>query len=146
MAETHVVSALIEKRAEIAGIIVSLEKQIREYQRELLHLDATLKMFDPDIKLSEIRPKRPAYGRSGYFAQGELSDRCHDALRRADGKPVSAEEIAIQAMRDKLLDPGDNKIRSDFIRRLLWTLERLQRNGQIERVGRGIGVRWQLPQ
>jgi hypothetical protein len=84
------------------------------------------------------------FARSGYFAQGELSQRCHGAVRTAGTKGISAEELALQAMREKELDPADAKTRSDFIRRFHWAMDRLHRTQIVRRIGKGAGVRWAL--
>ena len=72
-----------------------------------------------------------------------MSRRCRDALR--DHGTVKADDIAVQAMRDKGLDPDkDRKLRSDFIRRILVSLHDLRKAGEIEKIGHGRGVVWQL--
>jgi hypothetical protein len=144
MKQDHLVTALVEKRAEIASLILGLEKQLGLHRASLIHIDATLKVLDPTIKIAEIRLKRPMFARSGYFAQGELSQRCHDAVRVAGTKGVSAEELASQAMREKEIDPADAKLRSDFIRRFHWAMDRLHRTQIVRRIGKGAGVRWAL--
>jgi hypothetical protein len=42
MAELHVVSALRNKRVELAGIVRQLEKQLAQQRTDLAHLDATM--------------------------------------------------------------------------------------------------------
>ena len=143
MTESIVVKALLDKDAEIRGQIAVLEGQMAKHRAELAHVQATLRLFDPAQDVKRIRPKAAAAPRSTYFVMGEITRRCHDALREAGG-PISAEDIAVKAMRDKGLDPADRAIRSDMIRRLLWALHRLATDGQIERVGHGLGARWTL--
>lgn len=145
MGEPHVVSALREKRAAISGVIVDLEKRIAQHRADLVHLDATLRLFAPELEPESIAPKKPAAARSHYFATGELARRCLDTLRVAEGRVIAAEEIAVAAMRDKGLDPEDRKIRSDFIQRVLNTLTALKGKGTVEKVGNGLGARWRLP-
>ncbi|NYZ17995.1 hypothetical protein HL658_36115 [Azospirillum sp. RWY-5-1] len=145
MGEPHVVSALREKRAEISGVIVELERRIALHRAGLVHLDATLRLFIPDLEPESIPPKKPPAARSHYFATGELARRCLDALRVAEGRVVAAEEIAVAALRDKGLDPEDRKTRSDFIQRVLNTLTTLKGKGTVEKVGHGLGARWRLP-
>ena len=48
MAELHVVSALRNKRAELAGMVGQLEQQLARQRTNLAHLDATMRLFDPD--------------------------------------------------------------------------------------------------
>ena len=143
MGELHVVSALREKRAALSGAIVDLEKRIAQYRADLVHLDATLRLFAPELEPESIAPKKPV-ARSHYFATGELARRCLDTLRVAEGRVIASEEIAVAAMRDKGLDPEDRKIRSDFIQRVLNTLTALKGKGTVEKVGNGLGARWRL--
>jgi hypothetical protein len=72
---TAIVSALVAKRAEIAGLIGDLQKKIQGYQDALVHLDHALRLFDPTISGWDIRAKRPKARMKGYFQHGELSRR-----------------------------------------------------------------------
>jgi hypothetical protein len=143
MVESIVVGALVQKAAEIRGEIAGLEGRIATCKAALDHVQATLRMFDPSKDVQRIKPKRPAAMRSTYFAMGEITRRCQDALREAT-ELVSAEDIARQAMRDKGVDQEDGKLRSDFIQRILYALHRLAQEGKTERVGTGLGARWTL--
>ena len=80
MAELHVVSALRNKRAELAGMVGQLEQQLARQRTNLAHLDATMRLFDPDIRPQEIRPKRQR-ARSAWFRQGECLRLIYDELR-----------------------------------------------------------------
>lgn len=142
MGQSYAIAALIDQRAKIAGLILDLEKELGRHRASLLHLDATLKLLDPTIKIHGIRAKHRMADRSGYFAMGELSQRCQDAIRVAGDKGITADELATACMRDKGLDAGDAPLRTDFIRRFHWALGRLQRDGRIDRLGHGRGVRW----
>ncbi len=143
MAQSIIVGALVERASEIRGHIAVLEGHIAKHRADLAHVEATARMFDPSYDGKRLRPKRPAPPRSTYFAMGEISERCRNALREAT-MPISAEEIAVRAMQDKGLDLTDGKIRSDMISRLIWALHRLAKAGQAERVGHGLGARWTL--
>lgn len=144
MKDERLLETLIEKRAEIAGEILELEKKLGTHRAALVHIDATIKILDPSVRLSEIRAKRPMYARSGYFAPGELTRRCNDAARIAGPDGVSADEIATIALKDKGLDAGDEHLRTDFIKRIHSAMDRLQRLRMMKRVGKGRGVRWAL--
>ena len=50
MAETHVVSALVDKRAELAGQITRFEQQLGQFRADLTHVDATIRLFAPDLR------------------------------------------------------------------------------------------------
>jgi len=55
VAELHVISALRDKRSELVGIVNRLQQQLTEHRASLAHLDATMLLFDPDIRPEEIR-------------------------------------------------------------------------------------------
>ena len=45
MLEDHIVSGLVAKRAEMAGLIDHHQKQVARLAADMHHLDATLKLF-----------------------------------------------------------------------------------------------------
>src|SRR4051812_24020334 len=89
---TFAIGALVRKRAELAGLIERHRAELQAMVANLGHLDATLRLFDPEIRLDAIRPKasRPAAdpGRPEITTRMML-----DALRRA-GAPLTAREVA----------------------------------------------------
>jgi len=136
-------NALVAKRADILFEITEAEKRIARLQTELVHLDAVLRLFRPDFKAEglPVRHRRPT--QSPYFARGELTKRIFDALR-VNGT-VTSFEVAAQAMRDKGLDPDNDKpTRTDFVRRVGLTLGDMHRKGKVEKIGRGRAMRWKL--
>ena len=42
-------SALVNKRAEIAGMIARTEQQLGQFRADLVHLDATIRLFAPGM-------------------------------------------------------------------------------------------------
>ena len=54
MAESHVVSGLVAKHAELAGLIQFHRIEIERVASDLKHLNATLKLFDPEIDLCAV--------------------------------------------------------------------------------------------
>src|SRR5438067_6783527 len=85
MADPHVVSALREKRALVAGLIEKLERKLEQHRADLTHIDGVLRLFQPDRDPGDIKPKRTYARRTRYFARNELSRLCMDALRAAEG-------------------------------------------------------------
>ena len=96
---------------------------------DVAHVDATLRVLDPDLEIETLPVRGPRPKRSKYFSHGEISRRCLEALRNAPGDGwLSGDDIAVQAMRDKKLDPErDRRLRTDFVRRILQTLDSLER-------------------
>lgn len=136
-------NALVAKRAELLFEIAEAEKRIARLQTELVHLDAVLRLFRPDFKTEglPVRHRRPT--KSPYFAHGELTKRIYDAFRASP--TIASLEIAVAAMRDKGLDPENDKpTRTDFVRRVTIALGDMVRKRKVERVGRGRAMRWRL--
>lgn len=144
MAQPHVVSALIDKRAEIAGQILEAERHITRLRADLAHVDASLRMFDPEIRPSDIRPRVPR-SRMTNFKRSEMTRLCRDILRDAKGTQLSAGEIIERAIQAKGLDPFDKDLRREMLLRFLWALHALHGQGEIGKVGFGKDVRWTLP-
>ena len=142
MAESHVVSALVSKRAEIAGLIARTEQQLGQFRADLVHLDATLRLFAPGLEPKPIPAKRIRQA-DLWFEHGELPRRVLDALRRA-GAPIHAPDVVRAVMIDKGLDPAD---RQSFAR-VQWkvrdTLKSLNKRGLLVLDGVGHGVLWRI--
>ena len=96
----YALSALKDKRATLAGEIVQLKRQIRARQDSLSHLDATIRLLDPEFNSNSILPKR-ASGRVRLFRQGELGRLILGALRKAEGRPLSTAEVVLAVMEAK---------------------------------------------
>jgi hypothetical protein len=101
MAESHIVSALRQKRGEIAGGIVVAERQINDLRASLVHVDATLKLFAGDeINPEAIRARIPAPAKAFTLpksvGRGDLVRAVLDVLRRADGN-LTAMEVTERA-------------------------------------------------
>jgi hypothetical protein len=126
MTETHVISALRAKRAEISWQVADLERQLARCRASLANIDATIRLFAPSLDPETITPKR-TYRRTRYFSRGELQRRCLDALRKADGSSPSSERVLAAAERRKCC-PMTIPIKSD--RYHIWDLHKLV-NGKI---------------
>jgi hypothetical protein len=141
----HVVAvkALCDKRAEVSGQLAELERKMDQFRAELVHIDAVIRLFRPGIDPTAIPGRKRRHVRSDYFAHGEISRRAYEAMQ--DDRIVAAADIAAEAMQDKRLDPkNDAKTRADFVRRITLQLNSLYREGTVEKIGRGRGVRWKL--
>mgnify|MGYP000274211629 CR=1 FL=1 len=57
MAELHVVTAYIQKRAETAGQIEQTQDALRQLIIYLDCVDATLRLYQPNIDPEEIKPE-----------------------------------------------------------------------------------------
>ena len=140
MAEPHVIGALRNKRAELAGVVSQLERQLSRQQADLTHLDATLRLFDPTIRLTEIRPRRQ-YVRNTWFRHGECLRLIYDVLREA-GQPVTTRDLTERIMQIKAIPAAEARIRYLVQRTLLASLNRAK--DTITRTDAGGVVAWRL--
>jgi hypothetical protein len=72
MSETHAISALRKKRAEVAAHVHDLEKKIKTWRARLASIDETIRIFSPETDPEAIPPRR-TYRRSGNFKSSELA-------------------------------------------------------------------------
>ncbi|MDD5273817.1 MAG: hypothetical protein PHU14_14005, partial [Methylovulum sp.] len=82
MAETHVISALVAKRSELAGQVAHHKKEAARLSEDVKLLDATIRLFEPDYKTEAISPKR-YQEKNAFFKHGEGGRTVLDILREA---------------------------------------------------------------
>ena len=85
MAESHVVSALVNKRAEIAGMIARTEQQLGQFRAIWFISTPPSVYLLPRMEPKTIPAKRIRQS-DLWFEQGDLSRRVLDALRRAGSR------------------------------------------------------------
>lgn len=136
----YALSALKEKRGILSSEIVQLERQLRHRREMLVHVDATLQLLDPSISTDEI-PNRRIPRRIKLFRQGELGRMIRDALRRAEGKPISTADIV-----SFIIELGGHgpDARQALAQRVRGNLAYLRRRGVVERVSGGKVAMWRL--
>jgi len=107
MADAHVIEALRGKRSELSGIVSCLEQQIVRHRASLVHLDAAMRLFDPDLGPAAIssRQQRP---RSVWFRPGECLRLIHDVLREAPA-PMTTRALTEQVMGMKAITATDER-------------------------------------
>src|SRR5579863_3078671 len=136
------VNALRNKRAEITGQIAMYEREVDRLRAELVHVDATLRLFDPGTDPADIAALRRFPRRTEYFARGEVTRMVYDALRAAP--EIRAQDLADQAMREKGLPETDRAQRREFVYRFLNVMGDMKRRGKLVKIGQGPGVRFAL--
>ena len=92
MEHEHVVSGLIRKRAEIAGALEDAQGRVRQLIIDIDNVDATIRLFAPDIDLEEIRPK-PLPPRHAAF-KGEIGRDWLDTLHTVPAEARAAADHA----------------------------------------------------
>lgn len=135
----YAIAALKDRRATLAGEIVRFKQGIHDREEQLAHLDATLRILDPEYRADTIAPKR--LRRVKLFGGGELNRLIIDALRRAEGKALSTPQIA-QAIID-VKGYGDDA-KSALVLRVRANLSYLLRHSRVEKIGNRMTARWRL--
>ena len=140
MAEQHVVRVLRDKRSELAGLVKGLEQELSEHHAALTHLDATMRLFDPEIRPEEIGP--PQRRRcNAWFRPGECLRLIYDVLREAP-QPMTRREVVERMTALKSLSVGDDRQRALLQKTILASLHRTR--DTLERVEAGGVVRWRV--
>lgn len=101
MAETHVISALVDKRSEVAGLLIHHQKEIERLASEVKTLEAAIKLFEPDYELEAIKAKQ-FKRKNSFFKHGECSRMMLNYLRIAT-TPLSTQELTFKVIHDKRL-------------------------------------------
>jgi hypothetical protein len=137
---TYAIPALKEKRAHIAGRVISLKKQIIRHKHELASLDATITLFDPSYKIGSIKAIKPNR-RSKLFKMGELGRLIIDALRRAEGRPLDTRQVVTAVT----VAIGEHKASEAVLKATVHSnLVYLAKRGKVIKSGKRAFLKWAL--
>ena len=138
MMNSHIIASLLKKRREMAGEIVQLEKQVAALGDDLVHLEATIRVFQPDIELPALRPLRIQHRH--HFKGGFLTRMVLDYVREHPSETITVDALMPAAIGDRQL----SKHEQQRLRITLYqTLHRVEKRGDIERVmAQGRIVHW----
>lgn len=115
MTDPIVVSKLIKKRSELAGLADARRGELNAVLRDLDHLDVVIKLFAPE-KVPELLPvKRRASDRT--FARHELTRRIFNILRETK-RPMTARQITDRVIEDKGTDVEPAMLKGCVVRAL----------------------------
>ena len=104
---SHLLSGLMRKRAELAGKVEHAEAHLNELQTALSHVDAVMRMVSPDLAVEQIPPKRAYAPRLAGPPIGRL---VLDAMRGLS-EPVGSWEVTGIIMQNEHVHPlGRNKL------------------------------------
>jgi hypothetical protein len=142
MAQSNLLSGLVAKRAEVAGQIQALQRDVAALAADVRTLDGAIRIIDPTYNVRGIRAKRSNRKNQFFTERGEASKFVLDSLR-AHRDPISTNELAEIARVQKGLDAPDLKALRASI---LTTLSRQRIKGVVIEVGRDETgtIKWQL--
>jgi len=142
MAETHVLSALTKKSAEVSGEIKHYENLLKKSKLALQSLDQTIHLFDESYDLRTIKSKRVHKKR--YFKTAEAKVLILDMLRTAP-EPMSTNDISKKMAFNKGIDNNEGFNVVHFQKIIFASLKRCEDNKLIERIGKnGLVILWQI--
>ena len=137
------VQGLIRKRTDLAGEAETLRAQLGDRLSALDHIDATIRIFKPDIDLADLPERIAPPALSG--TRGEFQRFLLDQLRKADG-PQTTHDLARAVMVERGLDPADRITFKLISGRTGNALAKLRKAGKVtgRRVGSGQLLEWAL--
>jgi hypothetical protein len=91
MGQSLVVSGLVAKRSELAGEVEHYRQEVHRLGEELDHLDAAIRLFDPDYDLGTIKARKRGH-RTQWFGPGECQRLVLETLRDA-AAPLSGSAV-----------------------------------------------------
>lgn len=143
MAEPHVITALVRKRAELAGEIELAHQRLRAMVLDLENLDRTLLIFDPDYRIDTIKPKavRPP---EDWSKRGQMTRLILDIMRRAEGS-LTTRDVTLALLAERGMDVGDINLFRLMRQRVACALRGQRDKGVIRSVeGPGQYMNWEL--
>lgn len=135
MGELQVIDGLQDKRSELVGLVGRLEQQLADHRVSLTHLDATLRLFDPNLLLQDTDPQQRE--RVSWFRPGECLRAIYDVLREAP-QPLTTRDVAKRVIAAKDMTIADERTQALIQKTILAslsraknTIERLEVNGVV---------------
>lgn len=134
----NTLSALLDKRREIAGRIETAQAQVRLMVADLDALDTVIRLFDADAIPGA--PKRfPAFAPA---FKGEISRLVRIALRDATG-PLTTREIAVSVVEARGLNASDKATFEAIRGRVGVALKRMKQRGGVRGVQVSQSIEWE---
>lgn len=129
MPEKHVVSALVERRARVAGDLKQAELRVEALKADIAAIDACILMFKADYKIDSIPTKVTNDKNPAALPKGTGSRRALEILRRA-GEPLTAPELARRILVSMERETTDRAV--DMLAKTIHSSFKRQRNPVVE--------------
>ena len=138
---TQAICALRDKRAEVAGQVIDLEKRLAEARGNLLHVDACLRLLGWTDPIETIKPKQVTP--RSIFGRNELQRILFDQMREHP-PGVTIRSIAETICGMKGWDSANRPFMDALVHRIGGNLQKLKRQGRaVTEVSGAVGV-WRL--
>ncbi len=137
----NTISGLQAKRKELATLHNKLIKEAKQVLCDIDHLDASIRLFDPDADIERIRLNR--YATKHRAPKGQMKRFVLGQFREAD-QPLSSRDITQAWIKDRGLEPDE----STFVilrQRVGACINTLKAQGFVQEVGHTDGYKvWSL--
>ena len=137
----QVIGGLRDRRSELIGIVGRLEQQLADHRVNLTHLDATMRLFDPDLVLPDTDLQQRE--RVSWFRPGECLRTIYDVLREAP-QPLTTRDVARSVVAARGIMVGDDRTQALIQKTILASLSRAKNT--IERLEADGVVSWRVCQ
>ncbi len=141
MGELQVIGGLRDKRSELVELVGRLEQQLADYRVSLTHLDATMRLFDPDLLLADTDLQQRE--RVSWFRPGECLRTIYDVMREAP-QPLTTRDVARRVIAAKGITVADDRTQSLIQKTILASLSRAKNT--LERLEVDGVVSWRVRQ
>jgi hypothetical protein len=125
MSRERTVASLYARRRRLIIGLRDFERRAEVYRSILAEVEAKLQLLVPAVAAFVPRKRCP------HFTPREFGRGCQDALREADGKPLTIDDIAFFLMQRKGLDIDDGAMRKSMRRRVREALRRMRLRGTL---------------
>jgi hypothetical protein len=112
----------------MAGQVEAKQAELGALIADLSHVDATIRVFRPDIDLADLPEKLAPAPFTGF--RGEIQRFILDELRKANA-PLSTFDLAERVMRKRGLDPSDRVVFKLLAKRTGYALSKLRKAGRV---------------
>jgi hypothetical protein len=114
------IASLYARRRRLTLGLQDFERRAEVYRAVLAEVEAQLQALVPSVRAFAPRKRCP------HFTSREFSRACQDALREADGKSLTTDDIAVLLMQRKGLDTHDGAMRKAMRRRVYQAFRRMR--------------------
>jgi hypothetical protein len=125
MSRERTIASLYARRRRLTLGLQDFEGRAEVYRAVIAEVEAQLQALVGSVRAYAPRKRCP------HFTSREFSRACQDALREADGKSLTTDDIAVLLMQQKGLDPGDGAMRKAMRRRVYQALRRMRLRGSL---------------
>lgn len=131
MSTPVIVTQLLLKRAEIEAQIKSLEDRLGQARADLLHVAATVRLFDPT---AIDRPATVYHGATKVMRRSDVFALCKAALE-ASPEPLCTRQLARHVITAEGWDSDDARLRLAIAHKVGAAMKRMSLRGAVRKVG-----------